>query len=404
MGEYMNLLIAASTCSEKKIDEILNYRKKKAIDPQQKFFRLFIEGINKVENVTTTVVSALPVSASTVSKKNFKYEEENIDTINYHYLPFRNGKFMRYFTTIISTIKEIKKWCHKYNAHNSIVIVDPLVPQLSIPTRIIAQKKGFKVGAIVTDIPSLTTIMKERNDSYFKRNLLKLYQKISDNDLFQFDFYIPLTESLNAFANVKEKPYCIVEGFADSLDTKISKVHDNYIMYAGGVYERFGVKNLVDAFIKINNPNIELWIFGEGTYVSKIQEINKIYSNIKYKGCVSPEEVVKIEKKAKLLVNPRPTKEKYAKYSFPSKTMEYLLSGTPVCSTKLPGIPIEYYDYLYMFYDDNVNAIAQGLTSMLSCTDEQLNLIGKKGHDFVLKEKNNIVMAKKIISMCKSIM
>lgn len=311
---------------------------------------------------------------------------------------------MRYFTTIISTIKEIKKWCHKYNAHNSIVIVDPLVPQLSIPTRIIAQKKGFKVGAIVTDIPSLTTIMKERNDSYFKRNLLKLYQKISDNDLFQFDFYIPLTESLNAFANVKEKPYCIVEGFADSLDTKISKVHDNYIMYAGGVYERFGVKNLVDAFIKINNPNIELWIFGEGTYVSKIQEINKIYSNIKYKGCVSPEEVVKIEKKAKLLVNPRPTKEKYAKYSFPSKTMEYLLSGTPVCSTKLPGIPIEYYDYLYMFYDDNVNAIAQGLTSMLSCTDEQLNLIGKKGHDFVLKEKNNIVMAKKIISMCKSIM
>ena len=38
-------------------------------------------------------------------------------------------------------------------------------------------------------------------------------------------------------------------------------------------------------------------------------------------------------------VNPRQNNEEFTKYSFPSKTMEYLASGVPVVAYKLDGIP-----------------------------------------------------------------
>ena len=116
-------------------------------------------------------------------------------------------------------------------------------------------------------------------------------------------------------------------------------------MYAGGVYEKYGLKTLVDAFIKLKRKDIDLYIFGEGSFVNEIIKLSKHHNNIYYKGCVSTEEIVKYEKKALLLVNPRPVNEEFSKYSFPSKTIEYMLSGTPVISTKLPGIPEEYFDY-----------------------------------------------------------
>ena len=52
------------------------------------------------------------------------------------------------------------------------------------------------------------------------------------------------------------------------------------------------------------------------------------------------------ELKATLLVNPRPTTEEFTIYSFPSKNMEYMASGTPLLTTKLPGMPEEYHQYV----------------------------------------------------------
>ena len=61
-------------------------------------------------------------------------------------------------------------------------------------------------------------------------------------------------------------------------------------------------------------------------------------------------------KEAKLLINLRNPEDKYTKYSFPSKTFEYMVSGTPFFTTKLEGIPSEYYNYLYCIdsYETNL--------------------------------------------------
>lgn len=396
----MDILVVVNSCSQKKYEEICKKRIRPTIDPQQKFCRLMISGLSEANNGNVTALSALPVSASTVAQKTFSYEEEVDESgATYQYLPFRNGKFTRYLSLLMAARKYVKSWCKGKKAKEASIIVDPLIPVIAIPAQKVAKKYGIKVCAVVTDIPTLSTNMKERKESTIKKWLMGIYQKISDADLKSYDAYIPLTESLNEAVNEKKKPYIVVEGLADGKDTEISEQHENYIMYAGGVYEKYGVKALIEAFISLGREDIQLYIFGEGTYVEELKKIQEKNPNIRYMGCVSPEEAVAYEKRALLLVNPRPTNEEFAKYSFPSKTMEYMLSGTAVASTRLPGIPEEYFDYMYAFDEDSCSGIADKLKYVLNLPKDELIKKGKTAHDFVLESKNNEVMAEKIIVM-----
>ena len=112
-------------------------------------------------------------------------------------------------------------------------------------------------------------------------------------------------------------------------------------------------------------------------------------------------EIVKAELKATLLVNPRPTNEDYTKYSFPSKNMEYMASGTPVLTTKLPGMPKEYNDFVYLIDEETTYGICKVLKEVLTLSSEQLHRKGTEAKAFVMEQKNNCVQAKKVLDMIR---
>ena len=124
---------------------------------------------------------------------------------------------------------------------------------------------------------------------------------------------------------------------------------------------------------------------------------------IKYYGYVSNEEVIELEKKATLLCNVRNTNMEYTKYSCPSKVLEYLASGTPVYSTKLMGIPEEYKKYVFWCDEPNLGNISSDLKNILNLPSEVLNKKGIEAQRFMLKEKNSIAQAKKILDFIKKI-
>ncbi|MDY0292929.1 MAG: hypothetical protein RBR02_11415, partial [Desulfuromonadaceae bacterium] len=113
---------------------------------------------------------------------------------------------------------------------------------------------------------------------------------------------------------------------------------------------------------------------------------------------VPNQEVIDAELDASLLVNPRPTEGEYTKYSFPSKTLEYMVSGTPVLTAELPGIPLEYYDYLW-FFEENGSGLERALRYILSKKNTELEKFGEKSRDFALRYKNNISQAAKTIEL-----
>jgi glycosyltransferase involved in cell wall biosynthesis len=120
---------------------------------------------------------------------------------------------------------------------------------------------------------------------------------------------------------------------------------------------------------------------------------------IKYFGVKSNEDIVLAESQATLLVNPRFSTEEFAKYSFPSKNMEYMVSGTPLLTTRLPGMPKEYWDYVYLFDEETTEGYQCKFEEIFSLSDAELSAKGALAQEFVINRKNNTIQADRILQM-----
>ena len=216
--------------------------------------------------------------------------------------------------------------------------------------------------------------------------------------------YVLLTQAMNDYLNPKGKPHVILEGHSDIAMERqepslARKTSPRVCMYAGGVSKQYGLENLVKGFRKADLPDARLEIYGPGDYVQELSQIAAEDSRIFYGGMLLNAEIVEREMAATLLVNPRPTGEEYVKYSFPSKTMEYMSTGTPVLTTVLPGMPKEYHPYVCLLEEETADAIAEKLGQIFAQPADALFEKGMKAREFILKEKNNVTQAGKILAM-----
>ena len=105
-------------------------------------------------------------------------------------------------------------------------------------------------------------------------------------------------------------------------------------------------------------------------------------------GTLSQDDVFQRMREVDLLLNPRPTNIELAKYSCPSKTFEYMASGTPVLMTRLPGLPDEYYPYLYFFDTENVEGFARKINEVLHKGCDELQEKGRQAQQFLVENKD----------------
>ena len=403
----MKVVILSGTCSKEKYKKIFEERTRKFIDPSQKFFYLLVRGMCENNN-EITCISMLPISGSSHLKRIWRTFEEKVENIAFIYPGFINKGILRLisglFTMLIQTFREVRK----FNRKEQVVLYDPTSLNNSVVALFIKKIMKIRIVALITDIPSLATVIGHRKQNFLKRYLQKLYDFFADYLLEKADGYIFLTEAMNELVNKNKKPYIIIEG---SVDFEISKLkiqrtkkdEPKSIVYAGGIHEKFGVIKLAEAFMRINLKEYELHIYGAGEGVEIIKEFEKKYKNIKYKGVLPVEKIVEKEIRATLLVNPRPVNEEFVKYSFPSKTLEYMVSGTPLLTTKLSGIPKEYFNYVYTFEEDTVDSMTDALNNILCLKEEELIYKGKKAREYVLKNKNNIIQGQRIIDFLKEV-
>ena len=116
-------------------------------------------------------------------------------------------------------------------------------------------------------------------------------------------------------------------------------------------------------------------------------------------GNIARDKVLEYERKATLLINVRDPAESFTKYSFPSKTIEYMLSGTPMLTTRLQGIPEEYFEYLFSLSDVSVESIYMKLSEVLCCSQDALCEFGTRAQEFIIQNKNSRAVGKKIIQL-----
>ncbi|MNT02209.1 putative glycosyl transferase [compost metagenome] len=282
-----------------------------------------------------------------------------------------------------------------------MIICDVLNVSIVWATFLACKLRRQSIAVIVTDLP-IFLVSGTGKLSFFKGSYLKLATFV----MHRFDYYIGLTKQMNEIVNPFGKPFLVMEGLVDGeisneKSSMIQKEAERILLYAGGIYEKYGVKNLIEAFITLRNENVALHIYGSGDLELQMVQYCKMDKRISYFGVVSNAVVVEQLGKAAILINPRPTTEEFTKFSFPSKNMEYMASGIPLLTTKLPGMPSEYNDYVYFFEDESVEGMRNTLNTLLSKPKEELKGMGDKGKNFVLNHKSNAIQAKKILDFLK---
>lgn len=383
----MKIIYISAMISEKKFAKIFKYAKEKPLQSIQKYHRLLCKGF-VLNNIETKAVSIIPMSRKISDKFLFFDKKETENDIKYTYVPFINILFIRQiFTFFFSFIKIFSETIK--SKKTDLFICDILNTNLSIATILMCKLFRRQSIALVTDLP------RDINSGSFSSKVNEFFQS-------KYDGYILLTKYMNEVVNKKNKPYIVIEGLVNS-DNKIEFIEKNQseekiCVYAGGIYEKYGIKSLIDAF-ELLPSNYKLYLYGEG----EMKEFLKThtFTNVKYKGVVPNNEMLEIQKKATLLLNPRFSDGDYTKYSFPSKIIEYMSSGTPVLTTKLKGIPKEYNNYLYFFDSETVDGLKCKLMEILNKSIEEQKKFGMKAQEFVIKNKNNKIQAKKIIDYFK---
>lgn len=384
----MHILYAVTTCSDRVYRQLFADVAVKPAFQSQKYHRLLIEGL--AAGAEVDVIANPPVNRSVLQKAFVSLPEETEGGARYHYLPaIRNPLLKALWVglgTFVKTLSLAKK--------DSAVIVDGLNRVTALAALLAARVKGIPCIGIVTDLPDML------GESGFSR-------KMANYTIGKCTGYVLLTQAMNDRLNPQGKPYVILEGHADiTMEEKQpsleKKQQPRICLYAGGVSEQYGLKNLVEGFRQAELENAQLHIYGPGSYVEELKAVAKTDPRIVYGGMLMSSEVVEKEMEATLLVNPRPTHEEFVKYSFPSKTMEYMASGTPVLTTVLPGMPKEYHPYVYLIEEETAEGIGKALGKVLSQSDETLFQKGAEARRFILENKNNVIQGKKILNLLET--
>lgn len=385
----MKILYGFSNCTDRLYGELFRDKPISVLQPDQKYHGLLIRGL-AANGAEVRCVSGLPVNRA-VTKKLFLHEPDEREAgADYHYIKTVNLPLFRQLGIYCGSRRAVTKDC-------DIVLCDCLNLANAFGMLAGAKRKKKPVILIVTDLPEFQHggLLRRLNESMFQKA----------------DGFILLTEQMNEKINPGGKPYIVLEGHSDGALPELPreekterKTGKQIVLYSGSLMKLYGIQNLTAGFLTADLPEAELHIYGDGDYREELEALCKNEERVRYFGSRPNAEVVAAQQRAALLVNPRPSAPEYTKYSFPSKTMEYLASGTPALTTRLPGIPHDYDNYLNYIDDETPEGIANALREVLARPQDEREAAARRARAFVLGEKSNVVQAKKILAFANSIL
>lgn len=404
----MEVLYISSVPSPKEFDRIKALFKTGFIygmnESGFKFHTLILNGMISRDEVNVTSLVGRSVSHST-HKGLFwpRVKEQVSENLIYDHIGFINLPIIKHLMIGLGFFFKSLKFLMKTRGKQRAVVMDAAYITAH-PFVLAAIGKKCHKTAIFCDIYDYMGDVKDARDAQNVSLTRRLARKVAQNSYSKLDSFILLTEQMNEVVNPQKKPHIVMEGLVDinmedmpnSLEDKAA---ESAIMYAGALRAQYGLKNLVEGFMAYKNDNVRLWIFGDGDYAPDIQKAAEIDKRIVFGGMIPLKRAVENELKAMVLVNARPTDMEFAKYSFPSKNMEYMVSGTPVLTTRLPGMPQEYYDYIFTIDGSTPQDVTTALEKVFKHSKADLHKKGQMAKEFVLNNKNNIIQSGRILEL-----
>lgn len=406
----MKIMYISSACSNNEFKHMQTFYKQNDSEniygmpeASTKFHNLIIEGLSLNKCEVNSLIGR-PVSYKTHKKVFWKAVKEQKDGILYNHVSFINIPILKQISIFIMVFINLLLWIIQNRKNERVILFDgayvTLLPAISLLSFLFRIPKI----AIICDVYGY---MANVIDARGKRNFIHhIISKTIYGFMINMDAYIFLTKEMSNLINKKNKPFIVMEGIVD-VNFKLEKRKNNnskkIIMYAGALRREYGVANLVEGFLKWDDEDSQLWLFGTGNYVDELNEIIKKDKRVKYFGILDNITITKYEQKATLLINPRPVDGEFVRYSFPSKNLEYMLSGTPLLTTPLPAMPKNYNDKVFILKKVNADYIAKKIDEICNKSPNELSDIGTKASSFIKDNKNNVKQSKRIINLAKKV-
>ncbi|MGM7634653.1 glycosyltransferase [Bacillus sp. Hm123] len=397
----MNILYFGSLCDKKWFNQVCHNNGTPSQVAQFMFEKALVDGFSAKEKIEMELhylyqEPYYPKGKSLMFKRktkplNQKYMVKYVSNLN---LPLAKEVYA-FFQGMIRTFT----WGIKHRNSKQKVILTPFnYTPLSLGIFVASKLLRIKRVNIFTDLSSdILTSKRQQNMPWFKKMVLPFYMKLVNFVEHQYDGYVLFTEPMNQKVNPKNKPFIVMEGIFNN-DLDLSEVpKQKAVMYAGTLAFEYGVKNILDAFEQMEDEDLELWLFGDGDMREYIEQLAIRDKRVKFFGFKPRSEVFEYEKRATLLINARNPEDEYTMYSFPSKTFEYMVSGTPFMTTNLKCIPQEYHDYLYII--DPAESLNDQMHAILNKPKSELRMKGEGARQFVLGNKTSVIQTSTIIQL-----
>lgn len=357
-----------------------------------------IKGLRDASSYPVHVLSVQPVGCAPLNHKKWKIDSclyEGGMQVGYINLP--GIKQIELCIKIILKAKSIVKnnkykniLIILYSAHFPFLMASYILKKMFDNVKLVLIQTDCVPG--IGDMPEYMT--------FYRKMLGKALLRY----IYIIDAFVVLTKYLERILNKHKKPYYIMECIADSEQRASivkSESEDKIILYTGTTSLEYGLKELACAFKYIKSAR--LVICGSGTGDEKIKKLSEECNNVTFLGQISRAQIEKLRDQCDFLINPRRPTGGYTKYSFPSKTAEYLMSSKPVLAYKLEGIPDDYDEFINYLSAETPKQIAEELEYYLSMDYSLLQAKSNRAREYMLNNKTQYHQAKKMTQLFKTI-
>jgi len=314
---------------------------------------------------------------------------------------FNNTKLFRVLSKEKSLIREVLDWVNKNKDEEAIhvFVYEPVLARLKAISKIKKYSENIKCHLIVPDVPEYVG----KGTNKVVKFLKLIRKKLVDRYLKYVDDYIFFADEMAKYYNTPNDNYMVMEGSIDQRDVDFllenQQTNDDFIlMYSGAICTQRAIPRFLEAFNNYKNDNVKLWFTGGGDCDELVRRYAEKDSRITHYGFLDTrEEVLSLESKATALLHIRDKDALSSRFCFPSKLFEYMVSGKPVITVKISGIPDEYYNYLIELEELTYEGLSKVVEKLVSMNGEEMKSFGEKARRFVLKTKTAKNQAKRII-------
>lgn len=303
-------------------------------------------------------------------------------------VPYLNVRGPKEVTVAASLFRHLGRWARASSATapRALLVYNVFSP-VALPVLAAARAWRVPAVAIVADLPF----------GYRLRGVRGVLERLDVRaqlaSLRRFDGLVVLTPHVAA-EYAPGVPWMRMEGGIHPADAgeplqPRGASAERAVMYSGMLNEMNGIGLLLDAFARLRGAEWRLWIYGGGPLAREVKAAAARDPRIVFHPWeqVPAEEMRGRLREAAVLVNPRPSAHRANRYSFPSKLLEYLVSGTPVASTSPPGIPDEYHPHLELAGAETPEGLAAAIRRAAALPDAERAARGARAREFVLRGK-----------------